>query len=143
MSDPITLTSGAKFQITPSSFELANALRKSLMRTVKGIPLGDNPLNQDLSVLKDVFLEAASSDDVERCLFACLERASYQDVKVTKNLFDDPKLGQQARSDLFEIFWKCIEVNLGPFFVKIFSVLSERLKTPGATLKSPSQQTTA
>ncbi len=137
MSQPdFILGSGAKLHVTVSSFEDANALRKALLRTAKGVPLGADPMQMDLSVLKDVFIEAASSDEVERCLFKCMDRVSYQDVKVSRSLFDDPKLGEMARADLFEIYWKVIEVNCAPFFVKAFSAFKDRLASGPATLKS-------
>jgi len=138
-----TLTSGNLLHVSSSSFEDANSLMKALMKSAKGKAIGDDPLKQDLSVLKDVFIDAVVSDDVERALFKCLERASYQSVKVTKALFDDPGLGEKARGDMFEMYWKCVEVNCGPFFVKIFSVFKDRLKSVGGTQKSPSPQMTA
>ncbi len=137
MSDQdFILGSGSKLHVSASSFQDANALRKALLKTAKGIPLSADPLNMDLSVLKDVFIEAASSDDVERCLFKCMERASYQDVKLVPSLFDDPKLGEQARGDLLEIYWKIIEVNCGPFFVKAFSALKARMSNAAVAPKS-------
>lgn len=137
MSDQdFVLGSGAKLHITTSPFTDANALRKALLKTAKGLPLAADPMAMDISILKDIFIEAASSDDVERCLFKCMERTSYQDVKVTASLFDDPKLGDQARTDMLEIYWKVIEVNCSPFFVKAFSALKARLASGAATPKS-------
>ncbi len=137
MSDPdFTLQSGAKLHVTPAPFADANALRKALLQTAKGVPLGADPMQMDLTILKDVFIDAASSDTVERCLFKCMERVSYQDVKVTPALFDDVKLGEQSRGDLLEIYWKVIEVNCAPFFVKAFSVLKARLASGPAAPKS-------
>ncbi len=109
---------------------------KALLQTAKGVPLGADPMQMDLTILKDVFIDAASSDTVERCLFKCMERVSYQDVKVTPALFDDVKLGEQSRGDLLEIYWKVIEVNCAPFFVKAFSVLKARLASGPAAPKS-------
>jgi hypothetical protein len=130
------LGSGARLHVTVAPFEDANALRKALLRTAKGIPLAADPLQMDVTVLKDVFIEAASSNDVEQCLFKCMERASYQDVKVTRGLFDDPKLGESARADLLEIYWKVIETNCAPFFVKAFSALKARMASVAAAPKS-------
>ncbi len=137
MSDQDFVTaSGARLHVSSATFVDANALRKALLRTAKGIPMSADPMAMDLSILKDVFIEAASSDEVERCLFKCMERASYQDVKILPNLFDDPTLGEQARGDLIEIYWKVIEVNCGPFFVKAFSVLKARMASGAASPKS-------
>lgn len=136
MSDQdFVLGSGARLHVTTAPFVDANALRKTLLKTAKGIPLSADPLSMDLSVLKDVFIEAASSDEVERVLFKCMERVSYQDVKVTPALFDDLKLGEQARTDLLEMYWKVIEVNCGPFFLKAFSALKDRMASGPAVQK--------
>lgn len=137
MSDTdFVLISGAKLHVTTSPFPDANALRKALLRTARGFPLGSDPMKMDLSVLKDVFIEAAASDEVERALFKCMERASYENVKITPSLFDDATLGEKARTDLLEIYWKIIEVNCGPFFLKAFSELKARLASGPSSQKS-------
>ncbi len=58
-----------------------------------------------------------------------LIRHGYQDVKVTPALFDDQTMGERARTDLLEMYWKVIEVNCGPFFLKAFSALKERMSS--------------
>ncbi len=137
MSDKdFILTSGAKLHVSTASFDNANSLIKALARCAKGLQLKDDILKTDLAVMKDYLVEAVSSEDVERALFACMKKASYENVSVDKSLFDDPKLGDQARQDYFEICSKIIEVNSGPFFVKIFSQLKERMTTAPAIPKS-------
>jgi hypothetical protein len=135
MSDQdFTLQSGAKLHVTMSSFADANALVKALMKAAKGVPLGDDIMKQDLTALKDVLIEAAASPDVERCLYRCMERGSYNDIKLIPVNFDP--LGDSFRKDYFEVCWKVIEVNCRPFFDTAFSALKARLGSATAAQKS-------
>ncbi len=129
-----TLTSGAVLHVTTAPFGEAKALMKALAKCAKGLPLKDDILKSDISALKDYVVEAIASDEVESALFACARRATYQNVKVTPELFDDAALGDKAREDYFEICAKIIEANGGPFFVKAFSMLKARM---GAVASSP------
>lgn len=137
------LPTGARLTVSEAAYADADALLKALARCAKGVPLPKNFLEADVTILKDVLVEAVVSDDVDRAIFKCAERAAYENVKVTKSLFDDPKLKDSARQDRFLIFWHVIEVNCGPFFGKTFSLLRERLKTSPYFQPSPSESTTA
>ncbi len=128
--------------VSDSSYQDADALFKSLVRCAKGIPLPKNILEADVTVLKDILVEAIVSDEVDRAIFKCAERAMYENVRVTKAIFDDPKLKDNARADRFLIQWHVIEVNCGPFFGKTFSILRERLRTNPSFQPSPSESTT-
>lgn len=127
------LSSGARLHVTVAPFADANALVKALAKCAKGLPLGADPLKADVGVLKDMLVEALTSVEVEQGLKRCMERASYNDMKITTSIFDDPKVGQQARQDYYEICWKVIEVNCAPFFVKTFSALRARLASVTAS----------
>ncbi len=137
-----TLPSGSKMVVSEASYVDANALLKALLKTAKGVQLAKNPLETDVTMLKEIVLEAATSDDVDRMIFKCAERAVYENVKVTRELFDDPKLKEKARGDYFLILWHVIEVNCGPFFGKTFSALKERLATSPFFQKSSVPSTT-
>jgi hypothetical protein len=136
------LPSGSKMTVSESSYEDANALLKALLKAAKGIPLAKDPMSMDVTVLKDALIEAATSSEVDAAIFKCAERAVYENVKVTKALFDDPKLKEAARADYFLIQWHVIEVNCGPFFGKTFSILRERLGTSPFFQPSSSMPTT-
>lgn len=137
-----TLPTGSKLSVSEASYADANALLKALLRSAKGIPLAQDVLSMDVTVLKDAFIEASTSEDVDRAIFKCAERAVYENARVTRDLFDDPKLKDKARADYFLILWHVIEVNCGPFFGTTFSVLRERLKTSPFTQGQPSTPTT-
>lgn len=136
------LPTGAKLVVSEAAYVDADALLKALAKCAKGIALPNNFLEADVTVLKDVLVEAITSDEVDRALFKCAERAVYENQKVTKGIFDDPKLKDGARQDRFLIFWHVIEVNCGPFFGKTFSILKERLRTSPSFQPSSSESAT-
>ena len=136
------LPSGAKLTVSESSYADATALLKALTRCAKGIPLPKDLLDADVTVLKDMLVEATVSDEVDAALFKCAQRAVYEGVRVEKGIFDDPKMLEKGvRGDYFLILWHIVEVNCGPFFGKAFSILKERLRTRPDTLNSPSTMT--
>lgn len=97
------LKSGAKLTVSVSPFEIGNRMRKAFRRIGKE--------QQDLMV----------DNEMEEIFFDAAQKAIYAGAKVNKQLFDDQKLGMQARGDYDEIFEKVLEVNLEPFFPKAVS----------------------
>ena len=109
------LESGAKLSVTQSSYEDAIDLNDELLKSFGEISLTDDIVNK--------IKTAASSPVVRRCIMKCAERAVYENVRVSKELFDDPKLGVQARKDYFEICFRIVEVNCYPFLEGLLSLL--------------------
>lgn len=118
-----TLPSQAKLHVTVVPFKDAMALTKSLMKAASGIQLARNPLDMDVTVLKDAMIAAATSEEVETAVFRCLERCTYEGIRVTPDLFNDKDLGEKARADYFSICGKVVEVNCAPFFDQTLSTL--------------------
>ena len=137
----VTLPSGAILDITVASFQDAMALQREILKSIKGIPLEANVFDTDVTSLKDAVISAATSEGVEKALFACLRRVSYENVPVTPELFDDPKLGGKARKDFYSLAWEVIKENCGPFFVETFSRLKKQLGTQAVPQKLPSTAT--
>lgn len=117
------LPSGIGFHVSIAPFQDAKALSKALIKSLGGVQLSADILNMDVTVLKDAFVNAATSDEVESYLFKCFERTTYNGLKVTKDLFDDPKIGEQARKDYILMCAKVIQVNCLPFFDQALSTL--------------------
>jgi Phage tail assembly chaperone protein, TAC len=122
------LPSGAKVYMSVAPFQDAQALTKALMKSIKGVPLSDDVMSMDVSVLKDALIEAATSDDVQSAIFRCMERATYDGIKITRDLFDDKDIGLKARQDFYGICAKIIEFNCMPFFDQALSMLKTSLK---------------
>jgi hypothetical protein len=130
-----TLKSGVEIDVTQAPYRDAMALHKALLSSIKGLPISDDILKMDISILKDAIVSAAISQEVEDALFKCGERATYANIRITQDLFDDTKVGTKAREDFYEIAWRIIEVNCGPFFKGAFSRLKAAL--PSAKTASP------
>jgi hypothetical protein len=109
-----TLKSGAKLHITSAPFEDAIALVEVLKKSVAG-------LDPSLQIDSGVF----ASPEVRKALYPCFRLALYDTSIVAPSLFDDPKLGERARGDYFEICSRLIEVNCNPFFLKTSSVSTD------------------
>lgn len=122
------LPSGAQHHVTRAPFQDANALTKALLKSSIGIRLAENPLDMDVTVLKDTLVSAMTSDDVERLLMLCLARSTYDGTKVTPDLFDDVKIGDAARGDFYPMCANVVKVNCQPFFGPALSMLKTFLK---------------
>lgn len=136
------LPTGAKIQITVAPFADAHALLKAIMRSVKGMDFPQSILDTDMSLagamgnpqllskIIDKILSIAVSDEVEQALFKCMERATYNGLKIDRRLFDDPNVTESLREDYYSICFKVIEANCKPFFKKTFSELSALTQAP-------------
>ena len=143
----VTLQSGAKLVVTPADFQDADALRKAVLRAVRGIQLNPTILDAEMNlqslianpnlatVFIDRILSVATAEDVEDCIFRCGVKAAYLNQPFSRALFDDPKVGQQAREDFHEICVQILKANLTPFFKQTFSVLKTFTATPAAAPK--------
>lgn len=114
-NEEFVLPSGSKLYISMPSFKEASALFRAIMRSQKGGSLSKEQMATDLA------LSVWSSDEVEDKLFDCLSRATYNGIKITKALFDDPNNGEKVREDYFPICSKAIEFILRPFLAQTFS----------------------
>ena len=108
---------GARIVINPCSFMEAFKLKSVIQRALisTGINIED-AFEEDL--VKFIF-SLDSSEEVMLCLFECLKRSQYNDVAIKPDVFDDLK----AREDLYDIFFNCIKINLGPFLQSLLSKL--------------------
>lgn len=118
------LPSGAKHHVTIATFQDANALTKALLKSGIGIKLADNPMDMDVGILKDVVVSALTSEEVEKALFKCLERSTWNSAKVVPILFDDEP---EARKDYYAMAVNVVKVNCLPFFEQALSALKTRL----------------
>ncbi len=114
-----TLKSGAKLHVSTAPFEAA----VGLVETIKRVSFGIDP-----SVSVDDLVLA--HPDVRKALYPCFESAVYETMRVTPELFDDPKLGKRARGDYFEICSRVIEVNTKDFFLKTSTTSTEPSSPP-------------
>ena len=142
-SKEFNLKSGAVLIITAAPFGEADELKDALLAEMKDLQVVDAFQKLDLGKMvaggaqaKDLpagifpimwkaVLGAATDPAVKRALMKCAQRASYDGIKVNAALFDDPDKGTQAREDYYEICTRIVEVNVAPFFKRLFSASRE------------------
>lgn len=110
------LPSGAELKITLSPFEVSRNLYQAILEEVKLVKL--DPLAEvDVNLFKDMFCAGFASKKVESCLWKCMERATYNSIRITPDTFE-PK---EAREDYLQV---CIEVakeNVMPFMKSLYA----------------------
>jgi len=147
-----TAQNGAKIKIGMASFEAADALQTAIQKAilVQGIKIpelegAESVLDLELSgktlepILQNIL--AINSDvEVKKALFACLERSTINDIRITKDIFDSADLGLLARGAYYEIMINCIKETLQPFFAPLFSKLGGLGKILSKSQNTPAQQ---
>lgn len=119
-----TKETGAKVVLNPCSlvdaFKLKSAIQKSLLANNLNLA---KVLNEDVTQL---FMALDSSEEVFNCMFDCLKKSTYNGVKITYETFEQ----EDARQDMYEVFFQCLKVNIYPFFKPLLSQLGINLKVP-------------
>jgi hypothetical protein len=130
-----------KVLITESSFDDVFALKDALQQALIPVgidiglgKIGDVDLTKDgLSKLADIdldldsvvngamkaFCQVDSDKNLRKCIFKCLERCTFDKVKITKDFFET----SENREFYYPIVTECIKVNLKPFMKPLFSKL--------------------
>jgi hypothetical protein len=118
-----TTKSNVKVVLNPASldkaFKLKSLVEKSLLK--QGIKISDLLGKGEISY-EDIFSLAMAIDsdvDVFDACFDCMDKSIYNDVKITKAVFED----ETARGDLYEVLFYCLKVNVYPFFRHLLSSL--------------------
>lgn len=141
------LPSGAKLRLGPAAFGDAKLLHDVVLKAAGGKSLSEIDLETVLrsdvqmgGALMDIVMKVMSDSAVEAALFKCADRGLYSPdgveasrKKVDRSLFDDTKFGEQAREDYYFIALRTLEVNVGPFFKKVFSALLARAAKTAST----------
>jgi hypothetical protein len=126
MGKIIHLSSGAELDITMASFEEADVLLDAVLKEVEGINVTSK--DDHINVLKNIFTRAKLSPAIKAALKPCLDRTTYNKVKLINNdIFEDEK----NRRDYLIVLKEVLEYNLTPFFASLissFSVLESKIK---------------
>lgn len=115
----IKLPSGATLKVTPAPFGDAKALYQALLREMKAIEIGPQSNMQDM--FKSAFCIGLSSPEIERCLWDCMKRCTYNggagDLKIDAETFEPV----ERRDDYIKV---CVEVgreNVIPFANSLYA----------------------
>lgn len=126
-----TMPSGAVLLVCAAPFEDADALKNAIIKSAEGLKITPEILDLDMGKLQSdpdaltqlmgTLVNAATSKDIKDAVFRCAAKASYEKRRVDTSLFDDPEIGEKAREDYYSICLRIAEVNVLPFFKKVFS----------------------
>ena len=141
--EDFTTPSGATHHVSSASFAEAMALVKGLLKSLGGVKIGDNILKDtDVTAIKDALVNAATSEEVESAVMKCLARSTYNGIRITPALFDEPKIADQIRQDYYVLAQNVVKVNAFPFFGPALSALTKLRQTAEENRKQQSPQTT-
>lgn len=133
-----TSKSGIKVVLNPASldkaFKLKALVEKALLK--QGINVFD-VLGQSEISYEDLFnLAMVIDSDIEvfDACFECMDKSIYNNLKITKEVFED----ESARGDLYEVLFYCLKVNVYPFFRHLLSsfAINKNTAENGESLKS-------
>lgn len=122
----IKLPSGAELKITPSEFKVSRELFQALLEELKGTKM-DPEKEIDSNFFKDIFCTGFSSKRIEYSLGRCMERATYNNLKITDETWEPV----EAREDYLMTCFEVAKVNIAPFTKSLyaqFSTMVEKLK---------------
>lgn len=134
MPDPVfrevTLPSGAILKIAPAPFADAKALFQAFLKEVRNVPMTTNADNASwtwfLELYKNVYSAAFSSQEVERCMWACAARCLYDDGTMAKEipgLKVEPSIFEKAanRQDFETVAMEVTKENVDPFAKSLYA----------------------
>lgn len=129
----IKLESGAELKITVSEFEVSRALYQAICEEAKGVPIAGNT-EIDFNFGKDMICILLASKKVEKCIWDCFKRVTYNGVKIDKDTFEPV----EARADYLEVCYHVAEENIRPFVKNLFARFSPFIEMIKGNLASKS-----
>ena len=131
--------------VQPASFDKAMDLKDALGKALMGHPLGLSGLRDtegdgedfveglDLDKLATAALSVITDKPLRSALFDCMERVTFENVRVDREFFSVPENWQHY----YPIALEVIKVNVGPFFGSLTGLFSKvenlmRSKLPGS-----------
>jgi hypothetical protein len=126
-----TLDSGSILEVTLAPFEVGHKLLKSVMKELESVKISmgvkakslqeffDLDVNDEaINTLKNLLTRLIGSELVEESLWACMERATYNNKKINRDTFEEVK----AREDFLIVAKEVLWFNLSPFLKNISSL---------------------
>lgn len=134
----VKLPSGAELKVTLSEFDVADDLLKAYASAIKGMRISaDDEL--DFNLFKDIITTGISDKDIQKHLWKCAERASYNGVRIDRNTFQPAEARQDYLPAMFEIgkanlypFLKGLFAKYAPLVEKVLNALASRPETTGS-----------
>lgn len=123
-----TKGSNAKVVLNAASFRDAFSLKATIIKALKesGIKVSLDSF-ETMDGLMSIWMALDSSEELFNMIMKCLQKSTYNGVRITEETFEDEK----ARGDMYEIFIECIKINILPFYTPLLSRLKIELPTIG------------
>jgi hypothetical protein len=119
----VQLPSGAELKIALAPFSEANALFKAIGAEMKNLKV-EFDTEIDVNLLKDLVCSAVASDKIESCIWDCIKKSLYNDLKITKDTFEPV----DARQDYYVVLFEVAKENLAPFTKSLSAQFGDILK---------------
>lgn len=119
MGKIIKLSSGAELDMTMSSFDDGEILLQAVLKEIDAIQITEK--TDHIAIFKSIFARTILSKEIKSALKPCLERVTYNKVRLTNDIFEDEKV----RCDYLPVLKEVLEYNLTPFFVNLISGLQD------------------
>jgi hypothetical protein len=123
------LPSGAELRITLAPFSDAKALYQAFLEEVKTLKW-EATTEIDTNFIKDIFCVGLASKKFEGALWKCMERALYNNLKITDQTFEP----EEARQDYVPVCFEVAKENITPFTKTLMPLFS---RVGGMLAKSP------
>ncbi len=136
MGKKIKLPSGAELEITMAPFAVAKALYQACADEMRTLKL-DMQADVDGNFWKDLFCAGVSSKKIEVALDKCLERCTYNSLKINGDTFEP----EDARQDYLTVCYEVTRENVHPFMKSLFVQYAGIFQGLKSTLTSRSEKT--
>lgn len=123
------LPSGAELRITLAPFSDSKALYQAFLEEIKSLKW-EASTEIDTNFIKDIFCVGLASKKFEAALWKCMERALYNNLKITENSFEP----EEARQDYMVVCFEVAKENIMPFTKTLMPLFSQ---VSGMLGKSP------
>jgi hypothetical protein len=119
----VVLPSGAKLKVTPSSFAVSKELFQSVSEEMKSLNISSTT-EIDINLFKDLFCTGLSSKKIEKSLWECMKKATYNNLKITEDTFEPV----EAREDYIQVMFEVAKENIAPFMKSLFASYADIMK---------------
>lgn len=116
----VKLASGAELKISPAPFEVSEALFQVMMEEGKSLTVNSKE-EIDVNLFKDLFCMSLSSKKIRDAVWACMDKALYNGIRITKDTFEPVK----AREDYLQVCFEVAKENISPFSKTLYAQFSQ------------------
>lgn len=128
MGKEIKLPSGAKLDITLAPLEDAKHLYQTVFDEYKPMQVNKDMDMGDPNLWKNLFFTGLSSKKIDAALKPCLDRATYNGLRIDKDTFEPADTRQDYWETCMQVAWTNIEPFSKGLYAK-FSPLFEKLRS--------------